>query len=280
MCVLLLLPLSDLEASDLTDVNNTMSDQTQSILTDIRSVSVTYDSFGYADASALFELGNTKILCSVSLQHGVPTFLRGKEEGWLTAEYAMLPCATHRRRKRDIMVGSKNGRGVEIARLIGRCLRSVCSLEELGERTIVVDCDVLQADGGTRVASITAASLVLQLAQSRWIASGLINKAVLAEPIAAISAGLVDGKVKLDLGYEDDSSADADFNFVMTRSGALVEVQGTAERNPIPWQTFEQLKAAAQHGITLLFSKTDTFVPENLQPTSSSSALSLGNRLQ
>ncbi len=266
-------------------IKTAMANSSASTSTDIRTVSIAYDFFGYADASALFELGDTKILCSVTLQPGVPPFLRGKNEGWLTAEYAMLPCSGNRRHKRDGTNGSKNGRSVEISRLIGRSLRSVCNLAELGERTIIIDCDVLQADGGTRVASITAASLVLQLAQSRWIAAGLISKVILTEQIAAISVGLVDGAVMLDPNYSDDCRADADFNFVMTRSGLVIEVQGTAEKRPLDWKTFDQLKEVAQQGIASLFAQADTFEPMQNgttlgQLSSTSSPFALGKRLQ
>jgi ribonuclease PH len=179
----------------------------------------------HAEGSALIKLGDTHVLCAASVEKGVPGFLVGKNQGWLTAEYAMLPRSTHTRTKRD-----PGGRGKEIQRLIGRSLRAAVDLEHLGERTIHVDCDVLQADGGTRVASITGAWIAVGLA-----IHGLVEKGALADaralmpPVAAVSVGIVGGECVLDLPYVEDSKADVDMNVVMTEAGALVEVQGTAE---------------------------------------------------
>lgn len=220
---------------------------------EIRHITISYDTLGYADSSVFFELGQTKVLASVTLQQGVPHFLKGQRVGWLSAEYAMLPAATHQRTMRESLQGKQNSRNVEISRLIGRCLRTTVDLSILGERTIIIDCDVLQADGGTRVASITAASLALEIAIQRWMARGIILKNIMKTRIAAISVGLVKGIACADLSYIEDSCAEADFNFVVSAEGELVEVQGTSEKAPIPWSVFESLKALAIKGIDDLF---------------------------
>jgi ribonuclease PH len=225
----------------------------------VRPVNLKYDYLGYADACALLEVGRTKVLASVTLQDNVPPFLRGQRRGWLTAEYAMLPCATQRRTNRESNQHFKNSRSVEISRLIGRCLRSVVDFSLLIDKTIIVDCDVLQADGGTRVACITAASFALDLAIKRWINAGVIDQNILKEQIAAISAGVVDGKPVLDLSYVQDNQAEADFNFVLTKSGKLIEVQGTAEKEPLEWELFLQLKDLAQKGVNQIFESCSKF---------------------
>jgi ribonuclease PH len=225
----------------------------------VRPITIQYDTLGYADASVLFELGKTKILVSVTLQQGVPPFLKGQRVGWLNAEYAMLPCATHQRTNRESTQAQRNARSVEISRLIGRSLRSIIDLNNLGERTIIVDCDVLQADGGTRVACITAASLALQCAAQRWHTWGDTKQNLFKEPILALSAGIVAGVPLVDLSYEEDSQADADFNFVMTQTGKLIELQGTSEKTPIDWQAFDQLKNLALQGIAATFTQCGQF---------------------
>lgn len=221
----------------------------------LRPLKISYDSFGYADSSVLFEVGNTKVLCSVTLQQGVPPFLRGKQVGWLNAEYAMLPTATTVRKQRDNTVAKPNGRSLEISRLIGRCLRSVVDVSGLGERTITIDCDVLQADGGTRTACITGAYVALDRAVTRWVELGKIapEAVILRDEIAAISVGLRGQEPLLDLDFSEDSTIDADFNFVMTRRGALVEVQGTAEKQPIAAEKFQEIYTLAMHGVGKLF---------------------------
>jgi len=223
----------------------------------LRTIKIEYDPFGYADSSILFEQGKTKVLVSVTLQDGVPPFLRGRKTGWLTAEYNMLPCATHKRTKRESSQIHKNSRSVEISRLIGRSLRSIVNLSQIGEKTIIIDCDVLQADGSTRVASITAASLALKLAVKRWINSEIIEENILNEEIAAISVGIVNGEFIVDLSYIQDSNADADFNFILTKSEQLIEVQGTAEKSPILWENFEKLKNLAISETKKLFQICD-----------------------
>lgn len=219
----------------------------------VRPIIVTYNQFGYAAGSVLLEMGNTKILCSVSLQNNVPSFLKGKKKGWLTAEYAMLPTATHSRRQRESSGCKKNGRSIEISRLIGRSLRTVVNTNVIGERTIVVDCDVLQADGGTRTACIGAAYLALQEAEKKWIAHGTIPQSIIIDGIAAISVGIADGQPLLDLDYSEDSKTDADYNFVLTSSNSIIEIQGTAEQAPLSWQEFQQLSQLAQEGVAQLF---------------------------
>lgn len=218
----------------------------------LRPISLQYDVYGYADASVLFSLGNTKILVSVSLQNNVPPFLKGQKTGWLSAEYAMLPHATQQRTQREATQTQRNARSIEISRLIGRCLRLCVDLGALGERTIVVDCDVLQADGGTRVAAITAASIALKCATLRWAQLGMTSGNIFIQQIAAISVGVVDGAVVADLAYEEDSVADADFNFVVSEHDELVELQGTSEKISVNWDKFEQLRGLAQTSIKQL----------------------------
>lgn len=219
----------------------------------LRPLTVHYDSYGYADASVLLELGGTKVLCAVSLQQGVPPFLKGTRTGWLKAEYAMLPIATQSRTQREASAATRSGRSVEISRLIGRSLRSMLDLNVLGERTVMVDCDVLQADGGTRTACITAASLALCKANERWIEQRLINKSMIVERLVGISVGVVNNQPLLDLSFQEDSSVDADFNLVLTESGSIVELQGTGERKAVAWTTFEQVWKVALQGAAALF---------------------------
>jgi ribonuclease PH len=219
----------------------------------LRPVSFSRAVFGFAPGSVLFEMGETKVLCSVSLQNGVPPFLRGKGTGWLTAEYALLPMSTETRTQRESSQAGKNGRSVEIARFIGRCFRSIVDVSTLGERTITIDCDVLQADGGTRTAAISGAFLALQMAQEHWLKSRVIVQPIIKDSIAAVSVGVVDDNVLLDLNYEEDSVATADFNFVITQSDKIVEMQGGAETAPLAWDVFERVRAMAQHGAQQLF---------------------------
>lgn len=228
-------------------------------LSQMRDIRITYNIFEYAAGSVLFELGKTKILCSVTLQQGVPHFLKGKKVGWLTAEYAMLPAATTIRSVRESEQGRKNGRCVEISRLIGRSLRTIVDLDVIGERTIIIDCDVLQADGGTRTACITAAGLALEQAQQKWIAARLVETPILRDSVAAISLGLLNGHVMVDLNFEEDSSVDADFNVVITQSGEFVEVQGTAERNYYTLQQLIKVQETAAHTIADLFTLCQSY---------------------
>lgn len=219
----------------------------------LRPLRISYNVFGYAPGSVLFELGDTKVLCAVTLQAGVPHFLKGKKVGWLTAEYAMLPTSTAYRSARESENGKRNGRSVEISRLIGRSLRTIVDLSLIGERTITIDCDVLQADGGTRTACITAASLALEQAQKVWLEQHIITQPILTDRLAAISLGLKEGHALLDLNFEEDSSIDADFNIVMTASGKLIEIQGSAEGAGYTWEQFEAVRVMAGNAIQKLF---------------------------
>lgn len=219
----------------------------------LRPITISYNIFGYAPGSVLFTLGDTKVLCSVHMQPGVPHFLKGTRTGWLTAEYGMLPSATQQRTQRETALTKSNGRSIEIARLIGRALRTVINLDKIGERTIVIDCDVLQADGSTRTACISAASYALIAAQEQWLSAGLIQEPIVKEKVAAVSIGVSSGTVLLDLDYQEDSTIDADFNIVLTASGKLIEMQGTAEKKPVSWHHFESIKALAIRGIEQLF---------------------------
>ena len=202
-----------------------------------------------ATGSALISCGGTRVICTASVQESVPRWLAGQGRGWMTAEYGMLPASTGERKQRDVAKGRPDGRTVEIQRLIGRSLRGVADLNALGERTIYVDCDVLEADGGTRCASITGGYVALALACQRLQDEGLLTKSPLIGSIAAVSCGVVDGTPLLDLDYPEDSSAEVDANVVMTGEGGLVEVQATAERTPLSRTHLDELLALAQTGI-------------------------------
>ncbi len=206
----------------------------------------------HAEGSALIELGHTRVLCAASVEDRVPPFLKGSGSGWVTAEYGMLPRATHTRSAREAALGKQGGRTLEIQRLIGRSLRSVTELRGLGERTITLDCDVLQADGGTRTAGITGACVALSIALARLVKDGAIPRWPLRETVAAVSVGICAGQAVLDLAYEEDSEAEVDFNVVGTASGDFVEIQGTAERRPFSQQRLVELLALAQKGLKKL----------------------------
>ncbi len=217
----------------------------------LRPVNIIPGFLKYAEGSALIELGDTKVICSVSVEDRVPNFLKDTGMGWITAEYAMLPRATHTRTTRDSITGKK-GRSYEIQRLIGRSLRAVVDLSLLGERTFWVDCDVIQADGGTRTASITGAFVALQQAINRLLTQGLLSQNPVRDFVAAVSVGLVGGEIILDLSYEEDHLAEIDANFVMTQKKQIVEIQAAAEKEPFPWETFEKMKKLAEIGISHL----------------------------
>lgn len=202
-----------------------------------------------ATGSALISVGETRVICTASAQESVPRWMQGRGTGWVTAEYGMLPASTGDRKQRDVTKGRADGRTVEIQRLIGRSIRGVIDFAALGERTIYLDCDVLQADGGTRCASITGAYVALELACARLIAEGRLERSPLAGSVAAVSAGIVDGVALLDLDYPEDSSAEVDANVVMTGDGGLVEVQATAERTPLSRAGLDDLLALAATGI-------------------------------
>jgi ribonuclease PH len=205
-----------------------------------------------ATGSALISAGETRVICTASVEESVPRFLAGSGGGWVTAEYGMLPASTGERKRRDVSKGRPDGRTVEIQRLIGRSLRGVIDFTSLGERTIYVDCDVLQADGGTRCASITGGFVALALAGQRLVAEGTLQRTPLTGSVAAISAGVVGGVPLLDLDYGEDSSAEVDANVVMTGDGGLVEVQATAEKTPLSRAHLDDLLALAAAGIAEL----------------------------
>jgi ribonuclease PH len=205
----------------------------------------------YAEGSCLISAGSTRVLCTASVQSGVPRWRESSGAGWVTAEYAMLPRATHTRTRRE-RSGAK-GRTQEIQRLIGRSLRSVTDMEVMGEHTVTVDCDVLQADGGTRTASITGACVALALAGDWLVGEGLADRNPMRERVAAVSVGLIGGEVRLDLDYVEDSSAQVDMNVVGTQGGGLVEVQGTAEGDPFPRSSLDELLDLATAGLETLF---------------------------
>jgi ribonuclease PH len=218
----------------------------------LRPTNITIDYLVTAEGSALIEVGNTRVLCTATIEDSVPGFLRGTGKGWVTAEYSMLPRATVTRTPREITKGKPSGRTHEIQRLIGRSLRYVVDLAALGERSVIVDCDVLQADGGTRTAAITGAYVALAIALATLVRFKLIAKSPLLDSVAATSAGIVGGTAILDLSYEEDSRADVDMNLVMTGSNKFVEIQATAERSPFHDQQMSDLLDLARIGIAEL----------------------------
>ncbi|MGZ3377578.1 MAG: ribonuclease PH [Phenylobacterium sp.] len=203
----------------------------------------------YAEGSCLVSFGHTKVLVTASLEEGVPGFLRGKGQGWVTAEYGMLPRATHTRGRREAAQGKQSGRTQEIQRLIGRSMRAIVDLKALGERQISIDCDVIQADGGTRTASVTGAWVALRLATRYLMEEGVITADPILDQVAAVSCGVFSGTPVLDLDYEEDSNAEADANFVLTGSGAIVEIQATGEKRGFSEGEFESLFSLARKGI-------------------------------
>ncbi|WP_306532777.1 ribonuclease PH [Geobacter sp.] len=219
----------------------------------LREIRVTRHFIKHAEGSVLVEFGDTKVVCTASVEESVPPFLRGKGTGWVTAEYSMLPRSTHTRSSREAARGKIGGRTHEIQRLIGRSLRAVTDLTLLGERSILIDCDVLQADGGTRTASITGAYVALVDALRLLVERGVLPAVPLKEAVAAVSVGIVDGEILLDLNYVEDSAAEVDMNFVMTSSDSFVEVQGTAESEPFTVEQMDGMRSVAIEGIRMLF---------------------------
>ena len=220
---------------------------------ELRPVEIITDYQSFAEGSALIKLGKTHVLCSVSVEERVPAFLKGSSTGWITAEYAMLPRATVTRSQRDSVAGRIGGRNQEIQRLIGRSLRAVADLNELGERTLTVDCDVIQADGGTRTAAITGAYVALHRAMETLVNMGVISSIPLKSAVAATSVGIVNTYMMLDLCYDEDSQAAVDFNVVMTSKGEFVEIQGTAEGKPFTRASVDDLLTLGEKGIQQLF---------------------------
>jgi len=220
----------------------------------LREVRITRNFLKTAEGSVLLEMGDTKVLCSATIEDRVPPFLKDQKKGWVTAEYGMLPRSTQTRMMRESVTGKIGGRTHEIQRLIGRALRSVTDLAGLGERTVWIDCDVIQADGGTRTASITGAFLCMADALNSAIRNGIIERMPLTGHLAAVSVGIVNGEPLLDLCYAEDSAAEVDMNIVMTGSGQFVEVQGTAEKTPFSKKGLESLITLAEEGIKKLIS--------------------------
>ena len=222
-------------------------------LDELRTVSITRDFTCHAEGSVLIEYGKTKVICNASIEAGVPSFLRGKDTSWITAEYGMLPRSTGSRMQREAAQRKQGGRTMEIQRLIGRSLRSIIDMDLLGENTVVVDCDVIQADGGTRTASITGGCLALNDAINKALTDGLITKNPIKEMIASVSVGIHDGNALLDLNYSEDSTAETDMNVVMDDKNNFIEIQGTSEKRPFTYQELESMLVLAKKGITELF---------------------------
>jgi ribonuclease PH len=227
----------------------------------MRPLKMTPDFISTAEGSVLIELGNTRVICTASVDDGVPGFLKGTGKGWVTSEYGMLPRATEERTPREATRGKQSGRTQEIQRLIGRSLRAVTDQEALGEKTVWIDCDVIQADGGTRTASITGAFVALALAFERMVAAGIWRSSPLIDTVAATSVGIVNDHALLDLAYEEDSRAEVDMNVVMTGSGHFVEIQATAEGRPFTGGEMQDLLALAATGIRRLTDEQRAILP-------------------
>lgn len=222
---------------------------------ELRAIEIITETNINADGSCIIKCGNTHIICTASIDEQVPRWMKGSNKGWVTAEYGMLPGATSSRVRREATSGKQSGRTQEIQRLIGRSLRAVVDLEAIGERQIIVDCDVIQADGGTRTASITGGYVALHLAFDKLCREGKISKLPFTDDIAAVSCGIYKNEVVLDLDYPEDSEADADANFVMTGTGKIIEIQGTAEEHPFEQKQFLEMMQFAQKGISELINK-------------------------
>jgi ribonuclease PH len=222
---------------------------------ELRPIQITKNFIQAAEGSVLIEFGRTRVICTASVEDVVPGFLRNTGKGWVTSEYAMIPRATSTRTVRESSTGKRSGRTMEIQRLIGRSLRTAIDMDHIGERTIWIDCDVIEADGGTRTASITGAFIALKLAVNGLLASGKLKKDPMQCFVAAISVGVIRGVPMLDLNYAEDSTADVDFNIVMTDKGEFVEIQGTAERNPFNDSALAELLRLGRKGITELIER-------------------------
>jgi len=222
---------------------------------EMRAVSIEPNYLANADGSCLIKFGNTHVICTASIDENLPRFLKGKGKGWVTAEYGMLPASTNNRMNREASSGKQGGRTIEIQRLIGRSLRSVMDFKVLGERQIIVDCDVIHADGGTRTASITGGYVALHLACTKLLTKGRIRTMPIKDNVAAISCGIYKGTAVSDLDYLEDSNAEVDANFVMTGDGRIVEVQGTAEQEPFSEDSFMQMLQLAKNSVSELVAK-------------------------
>ncbi|KGM27510.1 ribonuclease PH [Photorhabdus luminescens] len=219
----------------------------------VRPITITRHYTKHAEGSVLVEFGETKVLCNASVEEGVPRFLKGQGQGWVTAEYGMLPRSTHTRNAREAAKGKQGGRTMEIQRLIARSLRAAVDLKKLGEHTITLDCDVIQADGGTRTASITGACVALADALNKMVEAGKLKESPLKSMVAAVSVGIVDGEGRCDLEYVEDSAAETDMNVVMMEDGRMIEVQGTAEGEPFSHDELLSLLALAKGGLEDIF---------------------------
>jgi ribonuclease PH len=229
----------------------------------LRSVKITPDYITTAEGSVLIEVGKTRVICTATVDDGVPTFLKGQGKGWVTGEYGMLPRATDVRTAREAMRGRPSGRTLEIQRLIGRALRAIVDQQKLGERTVTLDCDVIQADGGTRTASITGAFTALALALQRLVAARILKDLPLRDSVAATSVGIVNDEMLLDLAYDEDSRAQVDMNVVMTGAGRYVEIQSTAEGRSFTGEEMQRLLGLAEEGIAKLRAQQDALLRIN-----------------
>ena len=229
---------------------------------ELRPIEITPDFISSATGSVLYQQGNTRLICTAMVEESVPPWMRGRGTGWVTSEYGMLPGSTDQRKTRDASRGKLDGRTVEIQRLIGRSMRSVVDFKALGERTVWLDCDVIQADGGTRCAAISGAYLALHMALSRLVDQSLLRQMPLSDSIAAVSVGIVDGEPLLDLPYAEDSRAEVDMNVVMSGSGELIEVQATAERTPFGRASLDRLLELAAGGIETIGREQDRVLRE------------------
>jgi ribonuclease PH len=229
---------------------------------EIRATDIKPGFMPYAEGSALIIMGDTRVVCSASVDESVPRWVRNKGEGWVTAEYSMLPRATHTRTPRDTSRTKTQGRTQEIQRLIGRSLRAIADLRALGERTIYIDCDVLHADGGTRTAAITGAYVAFALASNKLLKAGKITRPLMTDQVAAVSVGIVDNIALLDLKYDEDSRAQVDMNIVCTSKGRFIELQGTAEKGPFSREQMDELVALGMQGIEVLIAKQKSIISQ------------------
>lgn len=243
---------------------------------ELRPVKLTTDFTRYAEGSVLIDIGDTRVLCNASIEDRVPNFLKGKGVGWVTAEYAMLPRSTESRSPRESHRGSPSGRSHEIQRLIGRSLRSVVDMSCLGERTVTIDCDVIQADGGTRTAAITGGFVALAIALQRQMDSGRMSRPPLRDFLSAVSVGILRGQVLLDLNYKEDSTAEVDMNVVRTGDGRLVEIQGTAETEPFDRAQMDEMVTAAEVGASQLVDAQRAAIQSLFSSTSFSAVAAAG----
>ena len=227
----------------------------------MRPVKITPNFISVAEGSALIEVGNTRVICTATIDEAVPAWMRNSGKGWITSEYGMLPRSTLTRTAREASKGKPSGRTQEIQRLIGRSLRAVVDLKQLGERTIWIDCDVIQADGGTRTASITGAFVALGIALSRLVEAGTLKSVPLRDFVAATSVGIVDGEILLDLAYDEDSRAEVDMNFVMTGTGKMIELQATAEQVPFDDAQLQRMMQLARKGVLDLIAQQHALLP-------------------